>query len=379
MRTLQLFLAFFLLSLVQVTHAVQSTAVPASFFEVTLPFEREPNQTEQALFDEQIKQAMSLLLLRLTGQPRFVESGVGQRYIQQANGWLTNFNVKPRFEDGVEVGKNIAYRFDANRLTQAFVKQYVKLWPLAERPKTLVMGSFVQQGRLQKLKSELLDYRLDIDFRGFLEKIELPYYVPETDENWIFPVEPEATRTLIQQHLMANTQQNLLSFKVLTHNTEPQANTNENKTKEIAEVSGVKAKAKHRYTLEWYLFALSGATKQKAILNGDDLQSLMQQMFSTVAQIYVKQGAVKAVKKNHILLNVSFINSAENIAQLEKALQAQQPMIRKAQLQQLKGTTAQYDIEYQGDLTDVLNWLENWPLVVFVGETADKTISVNMK
>ena len=364
MRTLQLLIAFLALLTFQTTYAEQTDLIPDAFFSVSLPFEKQEqrdDQNKKTHLDEKAKEAMEVLLLRLTGQKRFVRSTLGQRYIQQANRWLANYNIKPRYEDGVEVGKNIQLNFDALRIKRAFAKQYVKLWAVQSRPKTLVMGSFVQQGRLLKLTAEPLSYRVDIDFREYPEAIELPYFVPNSDDKWIFPIEPQTTRAMIQENLIAHDQQNLLSFKLssvlVSTNDENRIN----------------------YTLDWFLFDITGAVLYRNSQVGDSKKELMKDMFSQLAQTYVKRGAAKAINKNQLILNVDRVYSADIIYEVEAQLKAQQPMIRSASLNQIKGHSAQYKIEYQGDINDVLSWLKVWDLVNYLGQTDSQTVSVNIK
>jgi len=247
MRSLQLLIAFLGFCVFQAVYASSSTLIPNDYYSVTLPYELGAEQAMDAKLEEQAQVAMQTLLMRLTGQQRFVKSGLGQKYIAQAKGWLANYNIKPRYEDGVVIGKNIQFHFDVERLKKAFAKQHVKLWAVQQRPSTLVMGTFVQQGRLQKLTSELLDYRIDIDFRDHPENIRLPYFLPETTKNWVFPVDPAGNRAVIQENLLANEQQNLLSFKLI-------------------------AKGNGLYELDWYLFNLSGVVLKSQSDSGQDRQ-----------------------------------------------------------------------------------------------------------
>ncbi len=354
MRSLQLIIVLIGLFAIQPIKAASSELIPNEYFTVSMPFELEPNQTTETKISEQAETAMELLLMRLTGQARLVNSTLGQRYISQAKGWLANYNIKPRYEDGVVVGKNIQFNFDSARLKKAFAKQNIKMWPQGLRPKTLVMGVFIQQGRLQKLTSEILDYRIDVDFRSHPESLALPYTLPDNTNNWVFPVDPSQNRSVIQEQLLASGQQNLLSFKLT-------------------------AKGSGQYELAWYLFNLSGVTLQQNSVAGGDRQTLFKQMFSEVMQTYVKLGAVKRVLKNHVLLNVNQIASGDLVNRLEEEIRAQQPLVRDVNLVLLKAGSVQFDIEYQGELLGLIGWLRNWPMVTYIGEAEQQVINVNVK
>lgn len=343
MRSLPLITVFFLMGLFNPVKVVASTMLPADYYAISLPFEETAGATLgkttlQQQVDEKSQQAMTLLLRRITGNERLLNSTLGANYIKQAKSWLSNYNLTPRYEDGVAVGKNLVFNFDAQKLNADFKNRNVKIWPNSQRSTTLVMGSFVQRGSLQKLTDELLNYRIDIDFRDYPQRLRLPIKLPQTTKNWIFPVEPEQTKLIIQELLIANNLKQLLSFKL------------------VAQTAG-------QYQLDWYLFSLTGAVLAKNSISGPNRQELMQSMFNQVMDFFVKQSSIKLVKKNHLIVAVSGIPNGDSVALLERELQAQQPMIRQAQLTSIDNTAAEFDIEYQGDIEVLLNWLRNWPRV----------------
>lgn len=357
MRSLQLIFVLFGLLLVQTVQSAESDLIPNSFFNVVLPYDSDSKATDknqQALLDQQAKQAMQIMLMRLTGRQQLIDSKVGQTYIQQARNWLANYNIKPRLEDGVAVGKNIEFKFDAIRLKKAFEEQHIKLWATNLRPKTMVMGAFVQQGRLQKLTQEILNYRIDVDYRQYPENIALPIMVPDRAEKWVFPVEQSNGRTLIQELLLTHDLQNLLSFKL------------------SAQGSGV-------YELSWYLFSLSGSTIDQGMAKGNDRQALLSAMFATVMERYVKQSAVKTIRKNRVYLKINQLASGDLLNSLEADIAAQQPMIQSVQLTSVQAGIVEFDIGYQGEFNSVLEWFKRWPRVIFVGNSVDnQEINVNV-
>ena len=55
-------------------------------------------------------------------------------------------------------------------------------------------------------------------------------------------------------------------------------------------------------------------------------------------------------------------------------------MIRKVNLVSLQAGRVQFDIEYQGDYQNVLNWLKQWSQVQFVNALSNKQeIDVNVR
>ncbi|BCN93671.1 hypothetical protein THMIRHAM_14560 [Thiomicrorhabdus immobilis] len=366
MRSFQLLLVIMSLLLVQQVQSDDSIAMPESFFKVTLPYDALPDaplstvekggvSTSKAkdLLANQTQAAMQVLLLRLTGRNQLIRSKIGQDYIQHAKNWLASYYIKPRMEDGVTVGQNIELHFDAERLKKSFSEQHIKLWAVNQRPKTLVMGSFVQQGRLVKLNQEILDYRVDVDYRTYPQQFGLPIAIPEDRGQWVFPVEVSPGDSKVQEILIAANQHNLLSFKLV-------------------------ALGNSQYELTWYLFALNGSNIAQNKLTGSDRQALMQEMFVAVMQEYVKLSAVESIRKNHLYLNVHQLTYGDQVNQLEADLTAQQPMIRKVALVKLQADEVQFDIEYQGDYQAVLNWMKSWSKVSVVNALSNRQeIDVN--
>lgn len=360
MRSFQLLLVIMSLLFVQQAQSDESAAMPEAFFKVTLPYDAISDvvpltagnsgtgQVKSSdLLDSQTQAAMQILLLRLTGRKQLITSKVGQNYIQHAKSWLASYYIKPRMEDGVTVGQNIELHFDAVRLKKAFSDQHIKLWAVNQRPNTLIMGTFVQQGRLVKLNQEILDYRVDVDYRNYPQQYGLPVLIPEDRGQWVFPVEVNPRDSKVQEILVATNQQNLLSFKLV-------------------------ALGNAQYELSWYLFALNGSTIAHSQSTGSDRQMLMQAMFAAVMQEYVKLSAAESIRKNHLYLNVHNVTYGDQINQLEADLKSQQPMIRKADLVSVQVENVQFDIEYQGDYQAVLNWMKSWPKVSFVNALSNR-------
>ncbi|WP_029407816.1 DUF2066 domain-containing protein [Thiomicrorhabdus sp. Milos-T2] len=364
MRSFQLILVIISLLFVQSAQSSDSEFLPEAFFTITLPYDNvginssEPSVKKpvkvldsKVLLAKQAQKAMQILLLRLNGREQLMASSVGQDYIKNAQNWLSSYNIKPRVEDGVNVGQNIELHFDQARLKKSFKKHHIKLWAANQRPQTLVMGTLVQQGRLVKLDQEILDYRVDVDYRNYPKQLKLPITVAENPNKWVFPIESAPLDTRVQEVLIASNHKNLLSFKLLAL---------ENK----------------QYELTWFLFAINGSTLAHNETKGKNRQALMHDMFKAVMQQYVKLSAVKNVRKNHVYLNVHGVTYGQQVNQLEAELKKQQPMIRNAQLTSLQTDNVQFDIEYQGDYQVLLNWIKNWSKVGFGQALSNQEIDV---
>ncbi|QCU89830.1 DUF2066 domain-containing protein [Thiomicrorhabdus sediminis] len=354
MRSFQLFsviLSFFLLV---PSSQANSAVIPTEFFTVTLPYGDSVDTAAKVPLDGYAQKAMPVLLMRLTGRSELLDSKLGQTYINQAKKWLASYYIKPRLEDGVVVGQNIALRFDANRLKQAFQQQHIKLLSAAQRPPTLVMGAFIQQGRLQKLTEETLRYRIDVDFRDYPQALKLPIKVPDSANHWIYPVDASNNLSKVQEAMIRESQQNLLSFKLQSSNGQ--------------------------YQLDWRLFALNGDTLSSGSSKGAERSVLYQIMFNDAMQQYAKITAVETLQKNHIWLQVNQIGFGEQLKMLEKDLLAQQPLITHVMLKQVSAGQLNFDIEYQGEYQSLINWLQSWSKVEIINsDPAAQKIEVNAK
>ena len=362
MRSFNLLFVIMSLLVVQQVQSADSAVMPESFFTVTLPYDAALQPVQQGnslgkndLLSTQTQKGMKILLMRLTGRTQLITSKIGRDYIKNAKNWRASYNIKPRVEDGVAVGKNIELHFDIKRLKKAFSEQHIKLWAVNQRPKTLVMGTFVQQGRLEKLNQEILDYRVDVDYRDIPKQLGLPIAIPEERAQWVFPVEPNPSDSKVQEILVSANQPNLLSFKLVSI-------------------------ANGKYELSWYLFTLNGSILAQNESVGFDRQVLMRNMFENVMHQYVKLSAVQNIRQNHLYLNIHQVAFGDQINQLEEELKQQQPMIRKVNLVSLQAGKVQFDVEYKGDYQTVVNWLKQWSAVQFVSTLSNQQeIDVNVR
>jgi len=229
-------------------------------------------------------------------------------------------------------------------LNAAFKNHRVPIWPLEQRPRTLVMGNFLQKGELLKLTQDKMRYRVDIEFRDYPEKMSLPIDLPVSDQLWVFPVSPEQSNSTISEVLLTTNNDYLLSFKlqVLSDST---------------------------YELSWYLFAPSAVVFAKGEGRGNNQQQLLQTMFEQVMQHYALFAQQNSSEAKKITLNVSNIVKADQIQIIEAQLKANHPMIKSARLLSLQSGLAQYEIQYQDDFQKVSDWIRQWKLTDFVSQS----------
>lgn len=358
MRSFHLFVAMLTLLVFSPANSANSSVIPNDFFTVVLSYDESSETSSlgpKARLNSYAQQGMTVLLMRLTGQPQLLESKLGSSYVQQAKKWLASYYIQPRMEDGVTVGQNIALRFDASRLKQAFKSQSINLLTAQQRPATLVMGTFVQQGRLEKLTQEILGYRVDVEFRDYPQSLRLPILVPESKRGWIFPVDASNNLSKVQETIIRHNQKNLLSFKMLAKN------------------SG-------QYELSWMLFSINGSTLKQGKETAMNRQQLFSNMFNEVMQRYAKMTAVKVLEKNRVTLKVHQVAFGEQVKALEQELIAQQPLISKVNLISLQAGMVEFEVDFQGEFSALLNWLKTWQKVQLTDETeAPSVIEMNVR
>ena len=381
MRSFRLFILLLLMSVIQAGQAAENrgekiSSIPlneTSFFTVVLPFDQDIERVnpvtenvgsagaiktaplqdaltaksakiQQQALDKAILIGMETLLVKITGQTSFLESAVAQGYLKKPRSWLERYDIKPRTEEGVQVGQDIVLTFSATRLNSAFKQHRVSIWPLGQRPTTLVMGSFLQKGELLKLTQDKMRYRIDIEFRDYPQKMALPISLPSSDKSWVYPVSPERSNSIIEELLITTNHDYLLSFKL-------QALDDSN------------------YELFWYVFAPSGVVFAKGERRGANQQQLLETMFAQVMQRYALFAQKGVSKAQNITLNVSNIFNADQLQAIEAHLELNNLMIRSAKLLSIQSGLAQYEIEYKGDYQQVVNWIRQSKLMNFVSQS----------
>ncbi len=340
MRSFCLLLLFCLSSLAftaQASFSVGSqTEQMESFFKVTLPYEGESsvNQT--------LVEAMAILLVRLTGQKQFINSRVAKAYLKNPRAWLKTYNIVPRTEEGVLIGKNIVYTFLGDKLRQEFHQRFVPIWPMHLRPKTWVLGSLEQGGTVVQLNDETLLYRVDAEFRDYPKKIRLPISLPLS--TWSFPEDSKKIATVVQTILAKRNQDYLLRFQVQ-----------------------MKGDKKNRLT--WSLYDVEGHPVVLGELLGGQISALTEQMFNQVMAYYVELGELgthhNRVVLEPILLTIHNIMNVQKMTEFEKLLKSKPDMIRSVELVSMQAGRVQYRIVPQMTYQKVVDWIESWPQTVF--------------
>ncbi|WP_178861064.1 DUF2066 domain-containing protein [Thiomicrorhabdus cannonii] len=280
--------------------------------------------------NQKILQGMRDLLLRLTGDASLLQSEEGREFIRDAKSWLTRYAFEPRKEEGVTVGQNLRLEFDRQRLLKAFQGKNIIVWPQKERPKTLVMGSFLQEGGILKLTPEALGYRPDIEFRPYPKLLALPLALPVKESSWVYPLADSVAPEQIQALLKQSGSQYLLSFRL-------------------------EKSLRGENALLWRLYDQSGQSVLSASTNGPNGLALTAALFDRLMAFYSESYRQSASVLGAAVIGINRLSSAEQLMEIERYLQSQRPAVHQATLVALQGGRAEFEVVYQGRYQDLLN------------------------
>lgn len=126
-----------------------------------------------------LQQAMGDLLVRLVGDAEFASSPEAGKFIRNARQWVLRFQLVNREIDGVVIGQSLAVEFDRNRLLAELQASGIHIWPLNYRPQTFMLGQWEHMGLRENISEQSLEYRIDLDYRGYSRLLGLPVKLPQ--------------------------------------------------------------------------------------------------------------------------------------------------------------------------------------------------------
>ena len=295
--------------------------------------ELEPNA--QQSFASLLNEAMRVELVRLTGSRQIFNQLESQYFLDNPKIFLKTYGYIPRTVEGVVVGQNIYFEFDSQRFYELFQKKNLQIWPLAKRPKLLVMMSENLAGSMTYFTAPILDERFDVDFRKATERLALPVRVPETEQDWMLP-DSELKNAMLLEVLQQQQENYLLSIQL----QQPKLNET---------------------TLVWTLYnsQLEILEEKTQPLESNDkvsqaLSDMMTGLFENFSEPYLASANVLG----QFNLEVSGLNQFEALKQVEDFLQSQKPQFRQVKLVSVSKGVAQFDIEYQGEYSAVIDKIQ---------------------
>ena len=360
MRSFILLVTFFSFALVKPLQASQTNIRVVELFTLVDTYDPvvsgQDTSFKQLDLDQKFQQGMRDLLVRLTGDSSIVSSAEAQRFINQPKSWLSTYRFEPRKEDGVTIGQNLVLVFDSERLLRDFQSAEIQVWPSSERPKTLLMGSFLTSGSLINLNSENLGYRADINLRGYPSRLALPYVLAESSESWVYPEgvsQLQSESNKIRALLLETEQDYLLSFK-------------------IEQKPGQSAR------LHWNLLNREGRLVSSDSREGGSPQVLMQEMFNRVIATYSYSYRQDSSVLNTAVLSIDGLMSAQQVIEIEEFLNSKKPLVHAVSLQNLSEEKVTFKVLYQGLYTNFLNFVTTIESSVLTSQD-DFTGQINLR
>lgn len=312
---------------------------------------------DSPLNSQMISQSNQNLLLRLTGRPSYEITEEGRQFIAQNKKWLKSFDWVPVMQEGVSVGEQLRLNYDPSAVNAAFEMNNIKVWPSVLRPSILVMGTYVQNGSLIKLNQSQVESQAVAPLLEKSKQMGLKLAIPESIDDWVFPVEPEQSLNKIQEWLLASEKDYLLSYKISTRNI----NSNLNAHRMPSE--------NQQYELSWRVFTSSGKEIIKGRAFGDNQAVLIEKMLPMVTARLVDFTETKLQKKAQLYLNLLEVTDAEVLIHAREYLNQELPTIEKLQLSELEGELAQFTLNLKGSYQDFLGWIMQNPSFNVVNES----------
>lgn len=304
----------------------------------------EAAQGKRAAFNELLEKAVKIELVRLTGSAEVLSQSETQAILNQPKKWLKNYRYEPYEQDGVRVGTQLVFEFDRERVYRYFQQQGLVVWPLANRPQTLVMGSQLLAGSLMKLDQTNLSYLPNIDYRPIAQQLAMPVQVGSSESVWVYP-DAEETHPVAADVMQETEARYLLSFQA------------------VMDVQGGES-------LKWQLFAKDGSVLLSQPLTDGDTKAQLEQAFAQLMSFYSAGYREQAGFLGSLTLSVNGIDQVDKLNALETWLNQQKPILHQARLNHVTPTQAVFELIYQGDYAQVLNRLAGWPQLKLVEESA---------
>lgn len=283
--------------------------------------------------DDSLLNAIKIELVRLTGNPEFILQPEAETFIQTPKAWLKSYRYEPYEQDGVRVGTFLVFEFDQERFYDYFQKQGLVIWPYANRPVTYVMGSQLIAGTLVKLNRQNLSYLPKLDFRTKAEQLGLPYDVPSTQGQWIYPDSSDGFNPRIPDILQGSNAAYLLSFQV---------------------ISGMDGSERFK----WQLFNRNGQSLLQAEASEGasygHFDATLQQLMQTYSASYREQ----AEFLGSLTLVVKDITSVDRLTRTEEALMSLKPIVHQVRLSSVSEKQATFELVYQGNYNRFLEHLQ---------------------
>ncbi|MDX1795900.1 MAG: DUF2066 domain-containing protein [Hydrogenovibrio sp.] len=347
MRTYKVLIKALAYSAAILTGMFHFSAVQAeeTLFNVQVPLSDQDSQlTKQQRFDKALAEASRVELMRLTGRLDINEKDEFQELLNNPSDWLSSYSYQSIRQEGVVVGTKIEFLFDRKRIYQYFQKHNLIVWPYDKRPKTLVFGSQALGSNVIKLDYDGLGDNPTLDFREPAKRLGVPVVEPTNSFMWIYPQDEEDPDKIIS--LLSENQADFL----MTYQQE-------------VSVDGDNS-------FIWQLYDKQG---QKVLdgqaVNTESMQNL-KTVFARLLNFYSEPYRAQADVLGTVTLVLADINSADQLTAIENKLNGMKPMVHSARLHSLKDHSANFEIVYQGNYSDLVDTVQKFEHVIVTDNDA---------
>lgn len=299
--------------------------------------------------DELFKSAMRDLLIRAVGANALLQTAAADTYLSRARQWVKHYQFVNREVDGVVIGRKLVVEFERERLLNAFQRDQIHIWPVSERPKTLLVGQWEQRGLAVNLSDESLHYRVDLDYRDHAALLGLPISLWPDD------------RFYQDVNIVAIMQQSVLPPEWLTLWRE---RGQDYVMLFKADVIGTVTR------FEWAVFSLStGKRVRHADESGEVFLQLLTASLESLLSTYSREYRESAGSLGLLQIDIHGLQTYDDFVKLEQALLRQRPRVQDVKLIKVEPHKVRFELVYQGYYADVVKHLSGLSNLQNMNET----------
>lgn len=312
--------------------ALASWQVQAEYSLFKVSVKLKEAESRKAQYDEAIAKAARIELIRLTGRLDINRQPEVKPFLKKPQNWITSYQYLPIEQEGVVVGNLIEFQFNEKKIYEYFEQQNLLVWPLNLRPKTLVMGTQVLGGSETYLDQQGLKYLPTVDYRNSAGRLGLPIVVPANTKLWTKAKKVEGDKKVAYAISEAKADF-LMAYEVFAQTD----GTNE---------------------FYWKLYNQNGKLVKQGQASNKQTQNNLRNVFASLLNYYSRAYRDQASFLGSVTLEVTNVNSVEQLTELENTLVNLKPLIHQAKLTQLHNFQASFDLIYQGKYEHLLNRLQ---------------------
>ncbi len=333
-----------LLTLLSVSQRALATVSVSNLFEVAIPLteESQVHLTKKKLFNQALAKAARVELIKLSGRLDIVKTEAALAFLKYPRGYLKSYQYLAVKNEGVVIGQKLLFQFDKKQIYSYFQQNNLVIWPMTERPVTLVYGSQKIEDSVIKISEQNIQELIRLNYQDAAVRLSLPIVIPTNLEPWVFP--DKQNPFLNFQGLLESQQANyVMTFQ------------------EDLNSKGEKFFAWKLYDLAGEMVKSGSSSNISALIN-------LRDVFATLLQLYSTDYREQADFLNSVVVTVEGINTFERFNQTEKILKKLKPLIHQVRLIKLDHGAAVFELVYQGEHQNFLKQVQGLQGLKFESE-----------